>query len=1060
GLYGILTGRGQSILDELVGESIFPEMVDLTLDEWVRLNTSSETSWGTDLFNTITGAAQKIYDYVVGKSTFPALVNETTSWWQTLNENSETEWGTNLYKTITQAALDIYNYVVGESTFPALVDESVDEWGRLNSESVSPWQSLVKGISDAAGVLKTNVLTAFGNMVTEGVKLWEKLKTGAITAMQGAKKALLDRSPVPDIANGVLEYFGWMKDGTVEITEDTTTALMRMWNALPDDMKWALEETAYQIQDTLGVAMFEDLSMTTQQGMEDFQNNVATGAEDITSPILDAFNALPMEARHELDALGQAIADHYGMEVSEAEDFANEYSGTILDAFNALPVEARNELGTLGQAIAEEFGLMVSGADESGQQLANAAFDPLTLAAQQIPGQFDAMGNRINQSMQGIGQGIGTAVSGIQENTQTGFQNASQFAIDELKNIMSAVQKLMGFMGIQGSMSSGSSGTPRAGMSQAAPARARAKGGIDKNSEPQGPTGGISSGIAPRIVYGEQARNVKEAYIVEDRPDNLPYLAEAASWYGLGLSPVEGMAKGGVRRGKGIGLRYGQVAKLGGGKKKKDKPDPKERKSQRKAVTGRSGGRPGYSTSPSGTSGSANNTKSQSDSTGSVSQTESVDSSGTSGSAIPTSGGTPTCGVYPVASPTGAEQQPYTDAALGTYGLTPVPASPATGYDHVNAPADSATIGDLCGAGASGSPVTTPYPSIGLMPSGASPTPTTSYDPCAPSFTMAAGGVLPGGTGAARPLEYTTAPIGTWGDFLGMSWYGDPTMDWPEIVPPSGWDPTQVYGDPMAAPNGSTTGMAQGGVLRNGTRYFQAGGLNQAQIDAGIAAGNSALGAFYSYGSAGEDGGWDCAGIWNYIESAVAYGSPQTGKRWGTYAAAEGGGGAFSTPGAVPGGVNIGVDLSGWGGPDDTHMAGDIGGIAFESDGYNGVYNGYDSSAFGTQYTMGGSDYTEMLPASPSYTPAPTVMQEVADWWNCAAAPLADQAALGPAQAVNPWDSALPGMTQDYLTDVGMGTLGSLGGATAPTGNSLQDWIVAALNASGMDASPEAIATL
>jgi len=256
----------------------------------------------------------------------------------------------------------------------------------------------------------------------------------------------------------------------------------------------------------------------------------------------------------------------------------------------------------------------------------------------------------------------------------------------------------------------------------------------------------------------------------------------------------------------------------------------------------------------------------------------------------------------------------------------------------------------------------------------------------------------------------------------------------------------------MAPPKGSTSHLAKGGILKNGVRHFQAGGLNATQIQAGIDAGNSALGSFYSYGSAGEDGGYDCAGIWNYIEAAVAWGAAQTGKRWGTYDAAAGGGGSFTTPGALDGGANIGVDLSGWGGPDDTHMAGDVGGVSFESDGYNGVYNGYDSSAFGTQYTMGSAtDMVSQLPAGESTDPSGNIAAEVADWWGCQTAPSYE--AADPNYPVNPWDTGLPGMTEDYLTDVGQGTLQS-------TGSTTQDWIVAALNGLGMDASPEAIATI
>jgi hypothetical protein len=81
----------------------------------------------------------------------------------------------------------------------------------------------------------------------------------------------------------------------------------------------------------------------------------------------------------------------------------------------------------------------------------------------------------------------------------------------------------------------------------------------------------------------------------------------------------------------------------------------------------------------------------------------------------------------------------------------------------------------------------------------------------------------------------------------------------------------------------------------------------------------------------------------------------------------------------------------------------------------------------------------------------------VGTWWGCETAPYQG---YQPGTPVNPWDSGLPGMTQTYLDQVGQGTLGAAGYGGPPTGSSEQDWIVAALNGMGMDASPEAISAL
>lgn len=54
----------------------------------------------------------------------------------------------------------------------------------------------------------------------------------------------------------------------------------------------------------------------------------------------------------------------------------------------------------------------------------------------------------------------------------------------------------------------------------------------------QKPTGGMSDGVTPRVVYGEKGRSgsrAKEAYIREDMPTEtqVPYIVEAARWHNL-----------------------------------------------------------------------------------------------------------------------------------------------------------------------------------------------------------------------------------------------------------------------------------------------------------------------------------------------------------------------------------------------------------------------------------------------------------------------------------------------------------------------------------------------
>jgi hypothetical protein len=57
--------------------------------------------------------------------------------------------------------------------------------------------------------------------------------------------------------------------------------------------------------------------------------------------------------------------------------------------------------------------------------------------------------------------------------------------------------------------------------------------------------------------------------------------------------------------------------------------------------------------------------------------------------------------------------------------------------------------------------------------------------------------------------------------------------------------------------------------------------------------------------------------------------------------------------------------------------------------------------------------------------------------------------------------TSLPGTTLDYLQNLGQQSIGSLGtvGST-PAGTSVNDWVIAGLEAAGLDPTPEAIASL
>jgi hypothetical protein len=426
--------------------------------------------------------------------------------------------------------------------------------------------------------------------------------------------------------------------------------------------------------------------------------------------------------------------------------------------------------------------------------------------------------------------------------------------------------------------------------------------------------------------------------------------------------------------------------------------------------------------------------------------------------------------MWPVAEPTDPATQQNTDYALQESGLIPVPAGQS--MDHVNTIPDAlGGTGDNCGlSGGSGSLPSMPFATNPEEPIGSTPYQTTPWQSCGPSFAMQSGGMMPGGSsgGSAEPLVSAETDPSTWQSFMGYGWPGDPALDWPEIIPPEGWDPSQAYGDPYAAPHGSTSGYAKGGIrfmqeggVTGGETPWNMGGLNSYQLQAGLDAGNQILGSIYAYEWADPAVGFDCSGTWQWIYQAVAEGGSVPGPRYlGTYAWESGVG--DMVPGNQPGAMNIGVDTGGVGqgamSEDGTHMSGDIMGSSFESTVPSGVHGGLDATAYGTQWTLGDpATMASSLPSGPGYDPSGNIQSEVADWWTCQTQPYQS---YDPNYPINPWDSQLPGMTETYLQDVGQGTLGGLGYGGSPSGTSLQDWIVAALNAVGMDASPEAIASL
>jgi hypothetical protein len=316
----------------------------------------------------------------------------------------------------------------------------------------------------------------------------------------------------------------------------------------------------------------------------------------------------------------------------------------------------------------------------------------------------------------------------------------------------------------------------------------------------------------------------------------------------------------------------------------------------------------------------------------------------------------------------------------------------------------------------------------------------------------------------AHPVDYTEVPLGWWDSFLGYQWYGDPGIDFPTLYPSPGWDPANVY-----AP-AQTTGMARGGVLRNGVRHFYGGGLSQGQLQAGLDAGNQIVGEPYWYLEATPGIGFDCAGTWNWIESAVVHGAPQAGKRWSTYDAAAGsmGEGAWES-GLTPGGLNVGVDMDYTGhgalSDDGTHMAGDVMGTSFESTVPSGVHNGYGADSFGTHWTMGGApDMAGQISGNAGnygygLDPSGNMTQQVGSWWLCQAPPVPNIGSAPMFTGVEEWMSTLPGITEGFLQQAGQQTLGTAAGYPE-WGSTNRDWIIKALQGLGMDTDEASIAML
>jgi hypothetical protein len=936
-------------------------------------------------------------------------------------------------------------------------------------------RGVVKGMFEGADEEAQTQSEAVGKAAVKGLKRTEPEFQGEATNFSSILKDKLgkEEQPTEEAAKQVGQHAG---EGVASGAKEAEPKVEEEANNLGDYFKKNIPEALKEAKTLMG-AVWEDIK---HDAME-FRQGVEEALAPLAEWLRQKWEEIKQAASEAWQYIKENILTPIQETATETEATIDEWSAWLSAKWEEIKQAAydawvwikENIITPVGEFITEveaKIDEWVTWLSTKWEEIKQAAYDawqwikeniitPVGEFVTEVENKVTELASTLSQKWEDIKQSASDAWLSVKDTAikyvtamKTEVERIIQSLVFNVKSYMSQMTTAIDdfIAKIPGASALGFGQGPAGANPHAGAPTLRAKGGVEDNTESQGPTGGVSDGNRARVVYGEQQRKVKEAYIVEDLADNVPYLAEAASWHGYGLVK---MAKGGV-------------------------------------TTPTSGTAP--TTAPDGTQ----------------------------------------LALVPVASPTPGELAPYMADAAPVQGYNPegTPAADWTGFDHVNTP-----IGTVSGDpfGGQGGSVATPWPGLAVIASGGSATAWVPTKPTGPSFAMASGGTLPtsgAGSGAGSgaipvPLSYQAVPLGTWNQFLGLQWLADPAMDFPVLYPPGEWSPDQIY---------SPAAMKRGGILRGGTRYFQGGGLNQAQIEAGLAAGSSILGAPYSYGMAGEDGGFDCAGVWNYIESAIAYGAPQIGKRWGTYEAAAGST-QFSIPGVTPGGANIGVDTTGWEG-DGTHMAGDIQGTAFEGNLFSGVVNGMDSSGFGTQYTMGGAaEVAGMLPsdagtAPPSTSPAPTMDSTVADWWGATAPPVPDvtgatgggpSASAGGSQAnikmnantgnkqsggsgsqksksgnitqtknitssgtsgspgtggsggssgagggtladgVQNFMTALPGVTQDYLQNVGQQTLGTAGQFNMPPiGNTTDDWIIAALEGMGMDPTPETIATI
>lgn len=1134
-----------------VMESVATPLVDDVIAEWQRLYDESDRIW-TDIYTNVTTHGDDIYNYLIGASTFPELVDGIIREWDRLNTESDKSWS-GLFSKVTQKAVDIFNELVGKSTFPDLVTAIGKNWVTMNTDGSKQWTDMYNGITKTAASIANEVLRLWESLKTKSNTIWTTIKTQASSAMTGLFQRLLGHSPIPDIANQTVGHFEDMRDGAVGATEDLRAKLIELWNALPEELKQKFMPIAQALKDTMGIDLFEDLSAITQEGMQQFQGAVDDGmaqvAQGVTTPVEDTKEAV-VSLLEQMQADSKSVTEEtinglmwqWNQIPAGTKPSLEETKQQIIDllgedTYNELNVDAEEGLGLYRQEHADSAAQLPAAIQPGMDQTQQALMQPIAQATQQVPGQFAQMGQGINTALQTVGQGIGDAVGGIADTMNQGFSGMSDFAIQELGNIMASVMKLLQFMGISsgnglpGSSGAGGQGRPGSGggaQRGGVPSGARGSGGgaLPLNPRrmasggviPQEAIGGVSDGANARVVYGEQKEPVQEAYIVEGRDDNLPYLETAASWFGMDLvedeeDDVEEYARGGVRRRGGRKGRKGRGGRRhrggrGGGRGRRHHRGGRKGRGHRKGRGGRGhrggGGwnsligrrynqvkhvpKPKKTTSGT-TSGRTRSTRSSRTSgTGSTSGTSPTGSSGAgdtgdtgdtgSGTGDTGAGTTPSTqtfpsgcggesgatGLWPVAEPTDPATQANTDFALQDSGLAVAPAG-VSGVDHVNTPVNSTGgTGESCGVPSSGGSLPSqPFTTTPDEPLGSSPTTTSPWQSCGPSFAMAAGGTMPSGAtssgGQAEPLVSAETDSSTWSSFMGYGWPGDPGLDWPEIIPPEGWDASTAYGDPYAAPHGQTEGLARGGIIPGMQEggVSPVGGLNSAQLQYGVDAANQVMGTPYAYGQADPSIGFDCSGIWQWVYQAVAEGGSVPGPRYmGTYSWAAGGNGDMS-PGEVPGAMNVHVDLSGWEG-DGTHMSGNIMGQGVESTFTAGVSSSDSVSGVDGVWSLGDpATMAGQLPAGPGADPSGNMSGEVADWWQCQTAPYQG---YDPSQPVNPWDSALPGMTQSYLDEVGQGTLGTSGYGGQPTGQTPQDWIVAALNGMGMDASPESIDAL